>query len=220
MRGRAVLILLTSVACARGSDWRPEREIGPIAERDASADAAAPVDRDGSLASPSDDAGRGCADTTCADAAVTADAGMTPVPDAAPPRTVEASFKVRQVNAALQQPVVTDLQLEVGDYLTLEADGNIWPGLVAQGCNGPDGTSGKHTDADWPLAGGPDFALVAFVNGSWVFVGSRRELIVSEPGLLRLGTNDNDHRTGDDCTSVEGDQQGFNVRVKVSAQSG
>ena len=128
---------------------------------------------------------------------------------------IRASYRVKQANAALRMPLVTDLTLQAGDQLRLSGGGYIWPGLVGQGCNGPDGTSGKHDGGDWPLKGGPDFALVALVNESWALVGTEQSFLVTVGGRLQLGTNDNDPGTGDDCTSVPEDERGYSVNVEI-----
>jgi hypothetical protein len=132
------------------------------------------------------------------------------------PEVIHANYRVEQENAALQQPLVTDLQLQVGDEVRLSGGGYIWPGLIAQGCNGPDGTTGKHSSAGWPLKGGPDFALVAYVNGAWALVGTEQTFQVTQAARLQLGTNDDDNQTGDDCTSVSEDERGFSVSVQIT----
>lgn len=129
---------------------------------------------------------------------------------------IRASFRVRQAHAALQLPLATGYRLEVGDTVKFTASGYIWPGLIAQGCNGPEGTSGTHTGSAWPLQGGPDFALVAYINDQWTFVGKERSFAVTEAGNLYLGTNDNDNLTGDDCTTVPESQQGFTVHMELT----
>jgi hypothetical protein len=131
------------------------------------------------------------------------------------PQPIVADFRVRQRNAALDEPLSTQIQLKVGDRLRIQGSGKIWPGLALQGCCGPTGTSGTHSGSEWPLQGGPDFALVAFVNGVWKYVGQDTSFDITVPGPLQLGTNDNDPGTGDDCTTASPGDQGFTAHVVV-----
>lgn len=173
------------------------------------------------------DAGSDAASEPGLDAGCTPGAAECPEPDPEPdaavgepdagPRfeTQRATFRVMQAHGALQGPLVTDLVLKIGDQLRITASGKIWPGLAAQGCNGPDGTAGMHSGSGWALQGGPDFALVAFLNGGWQLVGATRELRATAPGALQLGINDDDPGTGDDCTSADPSEQGFSVMVEL-----
>ena len=234
MNGRATVVVVALLCgCARGSAGLLDASIRAIDESDGSI---GQEDSDAGLDEDPSQGGDGDGDGDCTagepdcipskhDAATPGhDAGATPADAGEPsghdasstPQVIRASFRVKQVNAALQQPVVTDLQLEAGDELRISGGGYIWPGLIAQGCNGPDGTTGKHDSAAWPLKGGPDFALVGFVDGAWVLVGTERTFQVATAGRLQLGTNDDDNGSGDDCTSVPEDERGFSVSVQIT----
>jgi hypothetical protein len=195
---------------ADGAEDGPDDvDVSPDDDGDGADGDAADGDGDGSDVGDLDD-GTGDADGVEMDAAV-------PDEDASQPgQPVVADFLVRQSNAALDTPLATNLPLNVGDTVRITGRGNIWPGLIAQGCCGPTGTSGSHSGSDWPLQGGPDFALVAFVNGAWKLVGNDGTFDVTVAGSLQLGTNDNDPGTGDDCTSVPNEQRGFSAHVVIT----
>jgi hypothetical protein len=150
------------------------------------------------------------------DAQVSEPDANTSQPDAGGPGTRTATFRVRQMNSGLQQPLDTGMPVQPGDTVHITGSGNIWPGLFGQGCCGPDGTSGTHSGSDWPLNGGPDFALIAHVNGAWTLVASDRTFLITQAGTLQLATDDNDNSTGDDCTSVPDDQRGYAVHVEIT----
>jgi hypothetical protein len=235
----AVVIASLSVGCARGSAELLDATIVPVREADAS-----DVTEEGSeagtppvLPDPEADATTDCvpgqpdclpahedasvpghdSGLSGGDAQVGVPDGGSGGSDASVP--VGRFFLVRQVNAALQEPLATNIMLQAGDQVHMRATGSIWPGLFGQGCSGPDGTSGDHTGSEWPLQGGPDFALVAHLNGAWTLVGSERSFTVTLPGPLLLGTNDDDNGSGDDCTSVPLAQQGFGVTVEVTSSA-
>jgi hypothetical protein len=172
-----------------------------------------PDDQDDGLDADSGDADDGPLD---GDDMSAEDAGTQPVDSGTGPQPIVADFKVRQRNAALHEPIGTNLELKVGDRLRIQGSGQIYPGLFLQGCCGPAGTSGKHEGPEWPLQGGPDFALVAFVNGAWEYVGPDTTFDIEVAGTLLLGTNDDDPSTGDDCTSAEPNDRGFSARVIVT----
>jgi hypothetical protein len=237
MNRRGLLMVLSLlVGCARGSADLLDASIGPIQgsdggtsdSGDAVDDQADDVDEgsDGDDQADNDgvdgDGVDGNADSDGTDADADADGAEmdAAVPDDddgdVTPQPIEADFRVRQRNAALAEPLATNLQLDVGDTLRITGGGNIWPGLVFQGCCGPTGTSGTHSGSDWPLQGGPDFALVAFVNGAWTFVGSDRTFDITVAGPLQLGTNDNDPGTGDDCNDVAEGERGFSAHVVIT----
>ncbi|GAB4577801.1 MAG: hypothetical protein Fur0022_05330 [Anaerolineales bacterium] len=109
----------------------------------------------------------------------------------------------------IQEPTLTEIHVEPGDYVWITASGNVTLGMFA-GSTGPAGTSSMLLSGYSTVPDLPHGALLCRVKGDkeWQYCGAELEFQPSRKGVLELTVNDEDR--GNNIGA-------FQVQVVVSA---
>lgn len=135
-----------------------------------------------------------------------------------------------EITEGYNEPAMVDtgLTIEKGMQVHITATGNIWSGLGAQGCNGPNGWVQwlKKNYSDFPAPGERIYSLLGhkrrrnksggysyetFFVGQEGYIDNRE----GEPFRLFLAINDNNVQNGDQCKSVVLGDQKFHVTIDI-----
>jgi hypothetical protein len=90
-----------------------------------------------------------------------------------------------------QYDVDTGLEILPLDYLTFNAVGDIWAGVIFTGQNGPKGWNNIDLDPKFPLVGSHPYALIGRLAGRYFYVGQGLSIYYrGNASRLYLRTND------------------------------